>query len=346
MTSKSMKLTAACMLAGGIVGWQAPAIAGSDASSDTWAGDYTGGSLPTGTFLALQYAGFSRANSFIDTSGQELPNGHASILEEYQRIVYFSQIAGHPLLFQAVLPTATLTDVNLPGTNNSVKGGLADPVLFFTYFFTADAHTQRWLGFTNYFYLPVGDYDNTKAVNVATPHQFTYVPEIGYTEGLEKFSPTMKGWFFDLVANASIHGDGRDPIAPFGVEVPVPGVGLVPGVLTFDKLTQSTSYDVKAFLRYAPAPHQFFALGIEKSWGGEQIATGTVTVGGKPVVAASQPLSKDDYLRGHLQFGFPLAQDFSVAADVFHDFTRVGGFKDDFGAEIRLTKFFFPAPPK
>ena len=108
-----------------------------------------------------------------------------------------------------MLPLETATDVNLPKTNNSVKGGLADPVLFFTYFFTADARTQRWLGFTNYFYLPVGDYDNTKALNVATPHQFTYVPEIGYTEGLDQFSPAMKGWFFDLVANASREIMGR-----------------------------------------------------------------------------------------------------------------------------------------
>jgi hypothetical protein len=64
-------------------------------------------------------------------------------------------------------------------------------------------------------------------------------------------------------------------------------------------------------------------------------------------VAPQAPLSlsKDDFLRGHLQFQFPLARDFAVAADIFHDFTRVGGFKDDIGAEIRLTKFFFPQPP-
>jgi hypothetical protein len=348
MTSKSMKLTVACMLAGGIVGWQAPAIAGSDASSDTYAGDYQGGSLPAGTFLALQYAGFSRANSFIDTTGNELPNSHASILETFSRFAYFTELGGHKLVIEAELPFATLTDVNLPGTNSQVKGGLADPVVHLTYFLISDAQTQRWLGLTDYVYIPAGQYDNTKAINVSTPNQWTDVPQIGYTEGLGKFSPAMKGWFFDLIANASIHSDGRNPIN-VGTPVPLSPTLVVPGVLAFDKLTQSTSYDVKAFLRYAPAPHQFFALGIEKSWGGEQIATGgTVTVQGLGVVATPGPLSisKDDYLRGHLQFGFPLAQDFAVAADLFHDFTRVGGFKDDFGAEIRLTKFFFPAPPK
>jgi hypothetical protein len=346
MTRKSVKLAAACMLIGSIVSWQAPAFAGSDNSSDTYAGDYGAGSLPTGTFLALQYAGFSRANSFIDTTGHELPNSHASILEEFTRFAYFASVAGHPLVIEAELPFATLTDVNVPGTNNQVKGGLADPVVHLTYFLISDAHTQRWLGLTNYVYFPLGRFDNTKAINVATPNQWTDVPQIGYTEGLGKFSPSLKGWFFDLIANASIHSDGSNPIN-FGVGVPTQ-FGVLPGALTYDKLTQSTSYDVKAFLRYAPAPHQFVAFGIEKSWGGEQIATnGRVTIAGTSTSFAQLPvsLSKDDYLRGHLQFQFPLAQDFAVGADLFHDFTRVGGFKDDIGAEIRLTKFFFPQPP-
>ena len=346
MTSTSIKLTTACMLAGSIVGWHAPAIAGSDNSSDTYAGDYQGGSLPTGTFIALQYAGFAHSNAFFNTAGNQLPNSHANIWEEFSRFAYFTQIGGHPFVIEAELPLATLTDVNLPGTNNLVQGGLTDPVFHLTYFFISDAQAQRWLGLTNYLYVPYGNYDNTKAINVATAHQFTDVPQIGYTEGLGKFAPGLQGFFFDLVANASFHSDGNGPISFANT----PSL-LGPGLLSFDKLTQSNSYDVKAFLRYAPMPLTFVALGIEKSWGGEQIATngrfapnaipGLVL----PAVPQSLSLSKDDYLRGHLQFEFPLARDFAVAADVFHDFNRVGGFRDDIGAEIRLTKFFFPQPP-
>ena len=347
MTSKSMKLTAACMLAGSIFGWQAPAIAGSDNSSDTYAGDYSGGSLPTGTFLAIQYAGFARSNAFINTAGTQLPNSHANIWEEFTRFAYFTQIGGHPFVIEAELPFATLTDVNVPGTNNLVKGGLTDPVLHFTYFLVSDAAAQRWLGLTDYSYLPVGDYDNTRAINVATAHQYTNVPQIGYTEGLGKFSPALKGFFFDFVANASIHTDGHDPIASSIVPVPVsinPPV-VLPGVLSFDTLTQRPSYDIKAFLRYEPTTFLFAAIGIEKSWGGEQTTTGTVTLGGRPVAFVPLSLSKDDYLRGHLQFQVPLARDFTVAADVFHDFDRTGGFKEDIGVEFRLIKFFFPPPP-
>jgi len=349
MTSTSMKLTAACMLVGGIVGWQAPAIAGSDNSSDTYAGDYMGGSLPAGTFIALQYAGFAHSNAFVDTAGNQLPNSHANIFEEFTRFAYFTQLGGHPFVIEAEAPFATLTDVNLPGTNNQVASGLTDPVVHLTYFLISDAQTQRWLGLTDYLYLPYGNYDNTKAINVASAHQFTDVPQIGYTEGLGKFSPALQGFFFDLIANASFHTDGQTPINFSLGNVATP-FGVLPAALAYDKLTQSTSYDVKAFLRYEPKPLTFVALGIEKSWGGEQIATnGRITVGGTPVPCGATcgplSLSKDDYLRGHLQFQFPLAQDFAVAADVFHDFARVGGFRDDIGAEIRLTKFFFPQPP-
>jgi hypothetical protein len=339
-TSKSLKLAAACLLAGGIVGWQAPAIAGSDNSSDTYAGDYAAGSLPAGTFIALQYMGFAHSDAFVDTLGNQVPNSHADTLEEFQRFVYFADLGGHPFVIEGELPFANLTDVNVPTLpSNQVGEGFTDPVVHLTYFFISDATTQRWLGFTNYFYLPLGNYDNTKAINIATAHQFTDVPQIGYSEGLGKFSPSLKGFFFDFVANASIHTDGSNPISfgtPFG-----------PGTLVYSKLTQSTSYDVKAFVRYDPMPLGFVALGIEKSWGGEQIATNGILLAPAPFGGPQAPLalSDDDYLRGHLQFQFPLARDFAVAADVFHDFERVGGFKDDYGAEIRLTKFFFPQPP-
>jgi hypothetical protein len=86
-------------------------------------------------------------------------------------------------------------------------------------------------------------------------------------------------------------------------------------------------------------PLGFVAVGIEKSWGGLQVATNS------PLHLPDAPLSEDNYLRGHIQFQFPLAKDFAIGGDIFHDFDRVGGFREDIGAEIRLTKFFFPEPP-
>jgi hypothetical protein len=72
-------LVRAAVLFGVVGGGYAPAIAGSDKSSDTYAGDYSGGSLPIGTLVALQYLGFSHADAAIDSTGHELQNSHANV---------------------------------------------------------------------------------------------------------------------------------------------------------------------------------------------------------------------------------------------------------------------------
>ena len=332
-------LTRAAMLFGIIVGCHGPAVAGSDKSSDTYAGDYSGGSLPTGTFVALQYLGYSHADAAVDSIGHGIQHSHANVFDEFTRFAYVGQLEGHPLVIEAEIPFATLTDVNIPGASSRVAGGFMDPVLSLTYFFIADAKIERWLGITNFFYLPLGrSFDNQTALNVSTARQFTSVPQIGYTEGLGKFSPALNAVFFDLVANASFHTNGNSPVAS----------ASFPGVLTYDTLTQCTSYDVKTFLRYEPNTFLFAAVGIERSWGGEQTAANPrFAVTGQPIVTpqANLSLGKDDFLRGHFQFQVPLAQDFTIAGDVFHDFDRVGGLRNDIGAEIRLTKLFFPQPP-
>jgi hypothetical protein len=333
-------LTWAAVLFAGMVGWHSPAIAGSDNSSDAYAGDYTGGSLPTGTVVALQYLGYFRSDAFVDTAGRGLPNSHANIFEEFTRIAYIGQLWGHPVAIEAELPFATLTDVNIPGTNNLVAGGLVDPVIHLTYFMVADAKVERWLGVTNYFDLPLGRrFDNQMAVNVSTARQYTDVVQIGYTEGLAKLSPTLKGLSFDLVANVSLHTNGDGPLT-----VVNPASAPVPGVLTYDALTQRPSYDLRAFLRFEPKAFLFVAVGMERSWGGEQMAVNGqfVPTSALAIAVADLSLSKDDFLRGHFQFQVPITKDFAFGGDVFHDFDRVGGLKNDIGVEARLTKFFFP----
>jgi hypothetical protein len=345
MSSKpwwSILLAGVAAVLSSLIGGGTPAVAASDNDPRTYAGDYQGGSLPIGTFIAFQYASFANSDAFVDPSGHALPDSHANTWIEFTRVTYFSEIANHPFVIEADLPFATLTDVNIPGTNNGVAGGLADPVFHLTYFFIADAKVQRWFGFTNFLWLPLGrSFDNRSAVNVSAPGQLTDTPQFGYTEGLGKISPSLNGVFLDLVANASFHTNGNSPLQV----VNPPGAPLA-GVLTYDALTQKPSYDLKAFLRYNPSTFLFAAFGIEKSWGGEQKATnGTFVPAGLLVgiPQADMSIGRDDFLRGHFQFQIPLAQDFTIAGDVFHDFQATGGFRENFGVEVRLAKFFFPA---
>jgi len=337
-------LAGAAVLFGTIIGGNAPALAGSDRSTDTYAGDYEGGSLPTGTFAVLQYLRYASVDAVIDTTGQQLPNSHANILVEFTRLAYLTSLWGHPFAMEGDLPFATLTDVNIPGTNNRVAGGLVDPDLHLTYFITADQNDQRWLGITNFFYLPLGrSFDNQAAVNVSTARQFTDAPQVGYTEGLGKLSPALNGVFFDLIAHASFHTGGNSPLMVLN-----PASAMVPGVITYDNLTQNPTYNFQAFLRYEFKPLQFVAIGIEKSWGGKQTAiNGIFAATGLPIAVplADLPLAKDDFLRGHFQFQVPITQEFAVAGDVFHDFDTVGGLRENIGVEIRIVKLFLPPGP-
>jgi hypothetical protein len=132
MRSAGPLTLAGLLLFGSMVGWHAPATAGSDNSSDTYAGDYTGGSLPPGTFVVLQYLGDFHADAFINSTGAALPGSPANVLEEFTRLAYIGRLGGHAVAVEAEIPFATLTDVNIPGTNNLVAGGLVDPVLHLT----------------------------------------------------------------------------------------------------------------------------------------------------------------------------------------------------------------------
>ena len=118
----SVLLAGMAAVLGSVIGGNTTAVAASDNDPRTYAGDYQGGSLPIGTFIAFQYASYSHADAFVDPTGHALPNSHADIWVEFTRVTYFAEFANRPLVIEADLPFATLTDVNIPGTNNQVAG--------------------------------------------------------------------------------------------------------------------------------------------------------------------------------------------------------------------------------
>lgn len=324
------------VLAGSLIAQQGSAYAGSDHGSDYYSGDVNGIALPAGTFLAIEYLGFRDSDTFVTTKNNFLSKtlfpGEKNIDSDFKlftsitRFAYFTEIWGHPLVFEAAGTFAKVDEARIGTDHLTSADGFLDPVLFVDFGLINAPKDERFLVFTNYFYLPWGrSYDKFANVNVSTPNQFTWVPEISYAEGLGKFG--LKNVWFDMAINASVHTDGDSPLA-------------VPGA-QFDNLSQDNSYDIKAFLRYVLAPATHIAVGIEKSWGGDQIASGGIL--GANFGPTS--LGKDDYLKGHLQIAFPLTADFHVDTDFTHDFEREGGFKEDFTAEVRLTKLFLPTAP-
>jgi hypothetical protein len=314
-------LLASAALIGATICPKSSVFAGSDKSEDTYAGDVNAIALPEGTFIFLQYFKYIHGDSFINTpdslltkiptafglpqNPRQLP-ANIEIFQGITRVAYFSSLWDHPLVLEAAVPYAWFQDVNIgnqpvfnPTTGlgpQTKTNGVADPVIFFDYGLIVEPKNERFLDFSNFFYLPLGEFNKFNAFNASSPHQFTWVPEIQYAEGLEKFSPSLKSFWIDVIANASIHSDGDPNFA-------------IAGVGQFNNLTRDNSYDIKAFLRYVYTQGGLLAVGIEKSWGGNQIMSG----GQLGAIFGPTLFLKDDFLKGTFRRSFLSPPIFTLA---------------------------------
>ncbi len=351
--SKKLKLWSTGALAAtammlGAAGWQTSAYAGSDNSTDTYAGDYGALGLPIGSVLVTSYSGWRHGDEYIQNNNNFLGKlgfpvhspADVSLWTDIERVDWFAtSIWNHPIVLSAAIPLVQVDNHSIAspttapiGGNQTYHDGVGTVVLFATYGLVVEPRNERYIGISNYFYLPTNNYRATKIINTGSANEYTDVPQIGWTEGLGKLG--LRNFWFDFIGNASIHSDGKDPVTiPLGT----PGIGG----FGYSNVSQDTSFDVKGFLRYDFAQSFWVAAGIEKSWGGNQIASG----GSLSLVPgfATSSLGKDDFLKGHIQASYPITRDFHAAIDLTHDFERTGGIKEDFTAEIRVTKFFIPS---
>lgn len=296
------------------------------ANTGTYAGDVSGLKFPVGTVAVSNYVGYRRGGTYYDANGVADRNGNIDVITNVTRIDWLVEtIHRMPIVLSASLPYGYPDNAEVGGQDQSAHSSFFSPNVFVTLGVIVDPENERTLGLSNYFFFPAGNYDSTKDVNTATPHQTVVVPQFAYEEGLGKFSPVLQNFWIDVFGGVAFHSAGDNPIA-------VGGVG-------FDSTKQHDSYDINVYLRYNWNPLTFAAIGIEKSWGGKQFATG----GALGVQLGDVSLGKDEYVKGHLQFGIPLSETFHVSADLTHDFRREGGFKEDFTAEMRMSTFVIPA---
>ena len=297
-----------------------------NANTATYAGDVSGLNFPAGTVAVSNYSAFRHGDTYYDTEGVADRSGNLDVITNVARIDWIvATIYDMPFVLSAALPYGHLDNAELDGQDQSVQSSFFSPNVFVTLGVIVDPKNERTLGISNYFFFPIGNYDSVKAVNVATPNQTVVVPQFLYEEGLGKFSPALKNFWIDVFGGAAFHSDGDNPLT-------IGGVG-------FDRTEQQHSYDINVYLRYNWNPLTFVAIGIEKSWGGEQIGKG----GALAALIGDTSLGKDEYVKGHLQCGFPLSETFQISADLTHDFHREGGFEEDFTAEIRMSTFILPA---
>ena len=292
------------------------------ANTGTYAGEVGGLNFPVGTVAATNYTAYRNGGTFYDANGVADRTGNITLITNVARIDWLAaKIYDMPLVLSASLPYGHADNAELGGQDQSTQSSFFSPNMFVTLGVIVDPKNERTLGISSYLFFPAGDYDSSKAANVATPDQTVIVPQFAYEEGLGKLSPALKNFWIDIFGGAAFHSDGDNPVT-------IGGDG-------FDRTEQENSYDINVYLRYNWNPLTFVAIGVEKSWGGEQIARG----GALGALGGDVSLAKDEYAKGHLQFGIPLSETSQIAADITHDFHREGGFKENFTVEIRMSTF-------
>lgn len=296
------------------------------ANTATYAGDITALNFLVGTVAVSNYTAYRSGGTHYDSSGVADKTGNLDAISNVVRVDWIAaRISGMPLSLSAALPYAYADNATLGGEDVTTQSSFFSPNIFVTLGLIVDPQNGRTLGISGFLFLPVGDYDSTKTVNVATPDQTVFAPQFAYAETLGKLSAALENASIDIFGGAAFHSDGDNPVT-------MSGAG-------FDRTEQDDSYDINLYLRYNWNPLAFLAVGVEKSWGGEQIAKGG-TLG---ALSGDTSLGKDEYVKGHIQFGLPLSETLQIAGDFTHDFHREGGFKEDFTAELRISTFVIPA---
>lgn len=102
------------------------------------------------------------------------------------RPVFFTQIGPFVIDPQCIIPFggASLKSDSL-GLDYS-SSGFGDPILLATIWFLNDTKSKTWLGFTPFFYFPVGTYDNDGLMSLGE-NRWRFREELGFVKGFEIF---------------------------------------------------------------------------------------------------------------------------------------------------------------
>lgn len=265
---------------------------------DVNAGDYT--ALPSGTNVGVFYYQHSKMDGYYQ-------NGHKSEAESQSdigiaRFIHYTDIAGMRATPQIVIPFGSVRNTQIGNTDLNQASGFADPIIASAFWLINQPEkgaSGRYLAFTPFIYLPLGQYDKHDAVNLGE-NRFKYDLQMAWVEPLyDKFS-------FELYQDVIWYGDNDEA-----------GTGE-------QTLTQDTSYQTQVNLRYDLNLTQRLALGYAANYGGDQAIDG---------INIQQDMGKQQLRFEYQQMINPKTQ---LSAQLVKDTQVESGFKKDLGLNFRL----------
>lgn len=259
---------------------------------------------PAGTNFFLNYSIFATRSEYVDKSGNKIKDGtNLNSFVDVLRYVHFTEIAGFHAVVQGVIPVGTLYDAELGGVDLGSSSGFGDPVLAAAIWPYTNDQSKTYLAIEPFLTLPLGQYDESKALNIGE-NRWKLDLQFGWYQGLtDKVGMQLT---YDIIW----YGDNDD--AAGGSQ----------------KLTQDNTHQFQAWLNYDFAPSWNVAVGYQKLMGGDEYLGG---------VATGNATDRD---QGRLELSTFVTPTFQILGDVSHDFRTEGGFAEDFRGTLRLLQIF------
>ena len=156
--------------------------------------------LPAGTVLIASYFSHISATNAYSKGNKVATNMDLSANIGMIRPVYYMKLGPLTIDPQMIIPFGVQTlQTNTTAGGEISSSGLADPIVTATVWFLNDPASKTYLGFTPWFFLPIGEYDKKKAVNLGG-NRFMFREEIGFVKGFGDFN-------IDLTASVDLFTD-------------------------------------------------------------------------------------------------------------------------------------------
>lgn len=259
--------------------------------------------LPAGTNLAIGYYIYGHNTEFNVAAGPTFKNAKLETNIGVGRYVHFTEIAGHPAGFQLIQIFGSLSGANVGGRSLGSAFGaqnLALSAFIWPYVNTA---TKTNFNTTVFLYPPTGTYDSRAPLNLGD-NRWRGDIQLGLSQGFgEHFG-------LDAEFDAQFYGD-NDNAFPQG-----------------SRITQDPTYRVQLWANYRWSPAFTTSIGYEGFFGGNQRENGFLTG------------NKTDEHRIRANAALFLTPKLQTMVELNHDIAYFGGFKQDFGAQLRVLYAF------
>ncbi|UMY16498.1 transporter [Methylobacterium organophilum] len=259
--------------------------------------------LPAGTTLAMGYYAYGHNTDYRITGGPTLRDSGLEVHAGIARLVHYGEIGSIRGGVQVFQIFGGLQDVRIGCQPVASTFGAQNVTLsaFFWPYINVDSQTAVMvLGFIN---PPTGTYDRFAALNLGD-NRVRGTVQLGLQQGFGEHLG------LDLAYDAQFYGENDRAF---------PGTGL---------LTQAPTHRIQAWLNWRWNPSFSTSIGYTGIWGGAQNLNGLPTG------------ARTETQRIRFHGGYFIDPTLQIGLELNHDLHSEGGFRQDFGAIMRVLKVF------